>query len=175
MSRKRQRKLSSSSDSSDCSIEMGSDVDDVPLSIRYEQLVKDRKWKKSKNSVFNPQVHEFTDENYGVQQECNFDENSTPEQIFEYFFDSEVMELILDETTKYYEQDEFRKRDETLDLTEDELYSFIAIQIYMGNVHYPEYAMYWSTEPMYDNLFIRKIMNRERFTTIHRFLHFSSR
>ena len=57
------------------------------------------------------------------------------------------------------------------DITPDELNAFVAIFIVMGIKKLPSIHMYWSENDMIGCAWISKIMSRNRFSQINRFLH----
>ena len=44
----------------------------------------------------------------------------------------------------------------------------------MGIVRLPEIKLYWSKNTMYSNTSIKKVMGRDRFLSILKYLHFST-
>ena len=59
------------------------------------------------------------------------------------------------------------------DLTVNELQMFIGLVILMGIVHKPNINSYWSRDELYNTPIISKVMPRDRFKVILRFLQFS--
>lgn len=91
----------------------------------------------------------------------------SPLQLFSYFFNDTIIELIVDETNHA------AKRDKNLDLklTSDELRRYIGILIFMSVYHYPKLESYWGK---YAFLPIQKSMVRRRFEDIKQFLCFEN-
>ena len=58
------------------------------------------------------------------------------------------------------------------DLTVNELQVFIELVILMGIVHKPNINSYWSRDELYNTPIFLKVMPRDRFKVILRFLHF---
>ena len=58
------------------------------------------------------------------------------------------------------------------DLTVNELQVFIGLVILMGIVHKPNINSYWSRDELYNTPIFLKVMPRDRFKVILRFLHF---
>lgn len=52
-----------------------------------------------------------------------------------------------------------------------ELMTFIGLVIAMGVVCLPDYRDYWSTDPLFSNIWFRSVMSRDRFCVIKRYLH----
>ena len=64
------------------------------------------------------------------------------------------------------------KRYKWVDITEDEMYKFIAVLIYMGFVRLPNTNCYWSVSSLYHGNWARRfISSRDRFKSILAFLH----
>ena len=59
------------------------------------------------------------------------------------------------------------------DLTVNELQVFIGLVILMGIVHKPNINSYWSRNELYNTPIFLKVMPRDRFKVILRFLHFN--
>jgi len=59
------------------------------------------------------------------------------------------------------------------DTDKEEMKKFLAIVLYMGMVKYPTIYSYWSRDPFYMNSFVPKIMSRNRFQLLLRFIHFA--
>ena len=59
------------------------------------------------------------------------------------------------------------------DLTVNELQVFIGLVILMGIVHKPNINSYWSRDELYNTPIFLKVMPRDRFKVILRFLHFN--
>ena len=58
-------------------------------------------------------------------------------------------------------------------LTVNELQVFIGLVILMGIVHKPNINSYWSRNELYNTPIFLKVMPRDRFKVILRFLHFN--
>jgi len=111
-----------------------------------------------------------------------FDEDSTPYDIFSRFFDDEVIDVLVTETNRYYEQfinSKGGKENLTKacrarswnDVTNDEIRAFLAILLYMGLVKLPNYNMYWSTHDLLNLKNFTSLMTRDRFLNILSYLH----
>ena len=53
----------------------------------------------------------------------------------------------------------------------DELSAFLGIRVYMSILSLPSMDMYWSTDHMFGNLFVSKIMKRDRFEKVAQYFH----
>lgn len=61
------------------------------------------------------------------------------------------------------------------DVTVPEMYTFLALHLYMGLIHYPTIHDYWSHDFLFrgPNIFCAEVMSRNRFCAILKFLRFS--
>ena len=58
-------------------------------------------------------------------------------------------------------------------ITRAELKAFIGINIIMGIVRLPNYALYWSNDEFFGNQGIKRVMTKNRFEELSCYLHFS--
>lgn len=145
---------------------------DARLSEKLNKFSGGRQWKiPTATTNFEPRIIHYMDNNNGVQQTSGLSRSICPTSIFEYFFNRELVEMIVKKSSKYRKKQGFTKV--PYNITVADMYSAIAIIIYMSIVHLPTISMYWSTEPMYNFQFVGKIMSRDKFLRILRFLHFS--
>lgn len=89
-----------------------------------------------------------------------------PVDYFNFFFDDEILQLIVDQTNLYSVQQE----SQSLNLSVDELKAFIGIFIYMGICTLPSIADYWAQDTRV--IQVAGIMTRTRFQRIRSHLHF---
>ena len=54
-----------------------------------------------------------------------------------------------------------------------EMLTLMGILIYMGIIHKPRMAMYWSTDDILATLIFNQVMRRDRFLLLMKFLHFA--
>lgn len=112
----------------------------------------------------------------------NFDEESTPIDIFSHFFDNEVLDLLVTQTNLYYEQyiqmkggvetlPAFARARSWTPVSVPELKVFIAVVLYMGLVRLPNYDMYWSKDDLINLQSLSSYMTRDRFYNILAFFH----
>lgn len=103
-------------------------------------------------------------------------EKLTPLGCFKYFFDSFLVNHIVEQTNLYQEQnpEPFRKNMKPwVPINENELWIFMALSINMGHVVKGQLKDYWSKDPLlYTPLFSEKL-SRNRYLQILRYLHFS--
>ncbi|XP_063222023.1 piggyBac transposable element-derived protein 4-like isoform X2 [Bacillus rossius redtenbacheri] len=87
-------------------------------------------------------------------------------QIFFLFFNLQIAQLIVEQTTLYASQ-----KGQVLNISVAELNAFIGISIIMGFNKLPSLRLYWSSNPNFTNDRISKIMTLKRFLFILRMLH----
>lgn len=93
------------------------------------------------------------------------DEPYTPTQYFFQFLTEEAIQLMVDNTNLYSVQ----KTGKSVNVTVEEMKSFIGMQIVMGIVRMPRYEYYWSRELRYPA--VADVMPLKRFEQLRRFLH----
>ena len=92
-----------------------------------------------------------------------------PYQIFEKFFDDELLSLITLEIQKYA----LYKNDPDPKVSVKELRVFLGILMLSGYVHTPSQRNYWEAEPDVRNNLVYESMRRDRFIQIKKYLHFA--
>lgn len=113
---------------------------------------------------------------------ANFYENipipeHTPLAYFEFFMDSNIFKVILEQTNLFQKQnpDPFHSNMAPWkDVTVEELRIFLALTINMGHVRKCNVKDYWSMDPLLSTPIFRKYMTRNRYLQILRFLHFEN-
>ncbi|XP_043263450.1 piggyBac transposable element-derived protein 4-like, partial [Colletes gigas] len=90
-------------------------------------------------------------------------------EVFELFFNLELITKIITETNKYGASDA-----EFIPLEDDELKVFIALNILMSLVSKPTIQSYWTTDKSIETPYFKNIMSRNRFISISKNLHFFS-
>ncbi|KAJ8918208.1 hypothetical protein NQ315_014075 [Exocentrus adspersus] len=85
--------------------------------------------------------------------------NYEPVELFELFFDKNIIEHILVETNTYATQ----KNDHSFNMTEEDLKSFIGILVFTGYHTLPRKRSYWSLD---DNLKVEIVTNSTDFYDI---------
>lgn len=106
--------------------------------------------------------------------------DSSALDIFKLFFTSEIIDLIVVETNRNAEQFLLKNRltkssrfAKWVPTNENEIQQFFGLIIWMGLVQMPAIKDYWSHSTRYKNYVANKIIPRNRFELILRFLHFS--
>ncbi|XP_065055887.1 piggyBac transposable element-derived protein 2-like isoform X2 [Rhopilema esculentum] len=93
-------------------------------------------------------------------------ENWTPYDYFKKMFTDKTVKLIVEQTNLYSVQ----KTGSSINVTEDEISSFIGMHLHMGIVKLPSCTSYWAKNLRYHQ--IADVMPLKRFTKIKRFMHF---
>ena len=113
-------------------------------------------------------------------------DKSCPLSIFKKFLTEKLVENIVSHTNRYAElmkslpkvQEKIASSERSLfklwkDLSVDEFWVFIAIQILMGLIHKPTLHSYWSTDHIINTPIFSRLMRRDRFEQIRKMLHFT--
>lgn len=101
----------------------------------------------------------------------------TPLECFKHFLDPALVNLLLEQTNLYQEHNPESARKNMkvwTDLTEAELWTFIALSINMGHVVKGQLNDYWSQDPLLCTPIFGDILSRNRYLQILRYLHFSN-
>ena len=122
-------------------------------------------------------VHTFTGGPCGRKdvEAPHITESSTPLSVFLLYF-AEIISLLVVETNRYYHQylDTLDQGPSPVpDITEAEMFVFLAVTLQMGHSLRVRLADYWSTAENYYTPFYSSTMKRDRYWHILRFLHFT--
>lgn len=118
----------------------------------------------------------------GVKPELKKDlEEAEPLEFFQVFVTDDIIEYIVDETNRYATQEINSRKNKKPKAREnawkptnaEEMKKFLGILLYMGLKVVPKISFYWSTDIFYKNCVIPKVMSRNRFELLLKFLHFS--
>lgn len=105
---------------------------------------------------FIPVVHNFIDPRAGLQPNCGLDENSSVLDIFEYFYDEDIVAMICEMSNIYRERamaekpaPDISKKNSRIHvdaklLTISELHTFFALSMLRGIIKKPNIEMYWT-------------------------------
>lgn len=133
---------------------------------------------------FNPEIVEFTGDP-GFKVPIPSDNKL---EWLELFLTPEIVEFVVEQTNRYAEQffiyqlketplkaaSPFnkRRRKEWKNVTKNEIYRFLGLHLLSGINRRPDIRMYWSKNELLTSDVFRKIMQRDRFLTILKFLNF---
>lgn len=155
---------------------------DVPGSVELhridsEEILTEPKVKRKKISNLSwtkcePNFSKFasTDDGANLRMKSMKDNliGKSPVQIFELFFDEDLIDKICKQSVIYSTQ----KNVHDFQLSSNCLKNFFGILFFTGYHRLPSERDYWSTDDDLGVQIIRKTMPRNRFVTIKRFLHF---
>ncbi|KAG8230675.1 hypothetical protein J437_LFUL010489 [Ladona fulva] len=92
---------------------------------------------------------------------------NNPLEYFEFFFDDDLLKIIVIETNRYVEQ--FHKWVPT---TPNEIRVYLGLLMLMGIIQKPSLRMYFSRKHILETPFFPNVMSEERFALLNKFLHF---
>lgn len=126
-------------------------------------------------------ICQCTEDEEFLHENVNCDD---PFSLYRLFLSDSLLKLIVSETNRYAEQSNVgensslsttRKHQQSwMPITIGEIKKFIGILMIIGIVRLPEIKLYWSKNTMYSNARVKKVMKRDRFLTILKYLHFSN-
>jgi hypothetical protein len=93
-------------------------------------------------------------------------QNQTPMQLFECFFDGEVIDMIVTFSNRYALQRNF-----DASVTGKEIKCFLGVLMLSGYVVLPQRYMYWENRSDTHNIMVTKAISRDRFSHIMKILH----
>jgi hypothetical protein len=96
--------------------------------------------------------------------------DKSPCELFLLFFTQDMAVNICEETVRYARQ----SGDFSFSITTNEVMQFVAILLWTGYVVLPRVKLYWDTDEDCSLPFSCKMMSRDRFLTIKRFIHFAN-
>ena len=105
-------------------------------------------------------------------------EEFKPVDFFKQTFPDDFIESVTTETNRYFHQ--FQSKPENTDnatlkqwynVTADEMKAFLAILILVDLDDMGTFRVHWTTDPLLEKPGFRRIMSRNRFQMILRFLH----
>ena len=91
---------------------------------------------------------------------------SSPLQILQKFLTPEVIQIVVDETNRYAEQDKLWQPPSYTnwsDVDESAIWQFFATTFVMGLVKKPAIHEYWTTDPLLRTPFFSEVMSRNRY------------
>jgi hypothetical protein len=99
------------------------------------------------------------------------------------YLNDEMLEVVVTETNRYAEQfitenranlKQYSNVKNWEDTTVNEIKTYIAMLVLMGIVYKPRINMYWSMDSILETPIFAKLMTRNRFQLLTRFIHFAN-
>ena len=103
---------------------------------------------------------------YSAGPSARTKELSSPFEIFQLMFTTEIAEAIVQQSKRFASQ-----KGVTLNFCTEELLAFIGMNVAMGMLRLPQVRDYWTTHEVLSTPWFPTIMRRDRFFTLLRFLH----
>ncbi|XP_020297526.1 piggyBac transposable element-derived protein 2-like [Pseudomyrmex gracilis] len=144
----------------------GIDLEDLEDVEYVEDQIYEDSW-------FFPSIKDFNGTSE-INQNINVLGN-TPIDFFNYFFDSSLIEMIIEETNRYHFQNPGIQSDRMkpwTPLTKEDFEIFLSLSILMGHVRKGELHSYWSTDQLVQTPIFRQMMSRDRYLQILCYIHF---
>lgn len=141
------------------------EVNTSPIKAKRPKKVS-REWKKSNSSSFTPPpfVHDVPSEFHSTRSSI-----SRPADSFYVFFDENFFETLINETNLYACQNDFY-----LNVSIDEMKTFIALILRSGYFRLPSKRLHWCKDTDVSSDGASQFMRRDRFENILRYLHFNN-
>ncbi|XP_057296130.1 piggyBac transposable element-derived protein 4-like [Hydractinia symbiolongicarpus] len=133
-----------------------------------------KKWKKVDETYQNPNSNAPFFEFNGLKRPAS--DADTPLECFYLFFTPEILNQVVVETNRYYQQEQLKKPSSMKwsDTNAEEIQAFFAVVLAMGRVKLPELEDYWREDPIYSMNWFPAVCTRTRFKEILRFLHLAN-
>ena len=145
---------------------------DLSESIIYEY---EEVHELSFDSIYYPSIKDF------IGQSITYENISipgkTPVDYFDYFFNATILNLIVEQSNLYQQQNPESLRNNMAswkDINIEDLRKFLGLSINMGHTIKGNVQNYWSTDPLLSTPIFGQIMTRNRYLQILRYLHFSN-
>ncbi|KAK2578401.1 hypothetical protein KPH14_000941 [Odynerus spinipes] len=119
---------------------------------------------------FEPTIYEFDNQNSGIK--TNISRKSSILEVFQTFFSEELIEYIVEQTNKSFENNTRGDIHSTKATTVPEIYIFLAINMLMGRIHKISLSEYWCKDKLIRTESFREIMSRDRYTLLLKNLRF---
>ena len=95
-------------------------------------------------------------------------------QLFQLFFTNSILQTIIQNTNEYGLRRFSTPSNPWIDLTLEDMFSYMSLVVYMGVVKCNKFTDYWRGGKLYNLLFPRRVMTGKKFFMITRSLHLSS-
>ncbi|KAI8767593.1 piggyBac transposable element-derived protein 3 [Biomphalaria glabrata] len=113
---------------------------------------------------------EFEEEIGGIH---GLPDSSTPLDYFKLFIDDDIIDMIVEQTNLYAEQQQRNKGPDKYwkPVDQDDIVRFVYINMYFGIVKLPNTRMYWLGNKMWRIEGVAAVMGRCRFEKIRQYIH----
>ncbi|KAL4148520.1 hypothetical protein QTP88_002749 [Uroleucon formosanum] len=126
-------------------------------------------WSKKKEFLMEP-ISDFI-ETTGPSDLIDKEQDHTPFSVFKLLFSDEIINLVVQQTNLYAQQRYMKTGKLYMKTTNQEIMTFLGINILMGIKRSPSYRDYWSSAPDLHDSYISQLMTVNRFgwllSTIH--------
>lgn len=136
----------------------------APPSKKRKITKPEPKWTNNTIDISMPETNDYFDRRESMK---NALKDMNPVEIFEKLLDNEVIQLIVDETKRYADQNnnhDFR-------VSQEDIKIFIGILYLTGYHRLPRERLYWSLDEDVQVPLVAKAMSRNRFEELKRFMH----
>lgn len=117
-----------------------------------------------------PAIEPFTENSCGPDDIFENLDDISPYAIFCQIFDDHIIDHIVFQTNFYATQ----VGKQFTPTTEDEIRTFLGINLYMGINRLPSYRDYWSSASDLHNVYISNLMSVKRFSWLLNYIHFNN-
>lgn len=131
------------------------------------------------STEFRPTVFTFDDNESGLSSECTVTEESEEIDFFLEFFDDDLVDVIVQETNRFYELVKEKQRltrsskiYEWEATTRKEIYMFLCVYLLMAHAKKYSLKEYWTEDPVFEIPVFKKLMSQDRFIMLLQLLHF---
>ena len=138
-------------------------------------------WRSMEEVLWEPEEFPFTATPGPINAAAEL-QSDQPVDFFSLFVTDELLDHIVHQTNIYAKESIARlpflphsRANKWQDVTREELKSFFGLYFLTGLLWKPHLELYWSTEEITSTPYFSKVMSRNRFQNILRFLHFSDK
>ena len=147
--------------------------DDFSSGDEDDFILNARQWRKmnSRHTNYDPSFPHFAFFTGKPDVKTDINEEMTPLDFFNLYFDEELLNRICEDTNKFATQTCVTN---WKDVSRAELRIFFALKIHQGIVQMPVEDMHWSKDPLFEMPIYRSVMPFSRYKKIRQCLHFSN-
>ena len=102
--------------------------------------------------------------------------NENELDFFLLFFPAFLFEIMVNQTNLYARQrQQIHPDPRWMPVTVEEMKAWLGLLVATSILYMPQTAMFWSTDPLFGNLQMQKVMRRDRFDKISQYFHLNDR